>query len=158
MVHAYYSTVVGREAWKPLAEQFEHGADVGIRGRGATPEEAFAGAAAALSSLWASDPSSVLPEVEAGVGCEAADLERLLVAFLDELIFLFATRRFLFARLDVRIEASPGAPVRLAGWGAGERYDATRHESTVEPKGATLTALRVARENGSWVAQCVVDV
>ncbi len=158
MVHAYYSTVVERNAEKPLAEQFEHGADVGIRGRGGTPEEAFAGAAAALSRLWAWDPASVRPETEAEMACEAPDLERLLVAFLDELIYLFATRRFLFARLDVRIEAPDGAPVRLAARGAGERYDAKRHESTVEPKGATLTALRVARENGGWVAQCVVDV
>jgi SHS2 domain-containing protein len=158
MVHAYYSAIVEREARKPLAEQFEHGADVGIRGRGATPEEAFAGAAAALSWLWASDPSSILPEVEAGVTCEAADLERLLVAFLDELIYLFALRRFLFAHLDVRIEAPPGAPLRLAAKGAGESYDRARHESTVEPKGATLTALRVARESDGWVAQCVVDV
>lgn len=29
----------------------------------------------------------------------------------------------------------------------------------VEPKGATLTALEVAvRNDGAWVAQCVVDV
>ncbi len=158
MVHAYYSAVVERETARPLAEHFEHGADVGVRGRGATPEEAFAGAAAALCRLWASDPDSVRPLVESGVGCEAGDLERLLVAFLDELIYQFATRRFLFARLDVRIDAPPGAPARLVAQGAGERYDARRHESTVEPKGATLTSLRVARENGGWVAQCVVDV
>jgi SHS2 domain-containing protein len=29
----------------------------------------------------------------------------------------------------------------------------------VEPKGATLTALKVERQDdGAWVAQCVVDV
>jgi SHS2 domain-containing protein len=158
MVHAYYSTVVERDGQEPLAGHFEHGADVGIRGRGRTPEEAFEGAATALSRLWASDPGSIRPAVEAGVTCEAGDLERLLVAFLDELIYLFATRRFLFARLDVRLEAPLGAGLRLTARGAGERYDARRHESTVEPKGATLTALRVAQENGGWVAQCVVDV
>ncbi|MFI5181473.1 MAG: archease [Thermoanaerobaculia bacterium] len=147
-----------KEERKPLAEHFEHGADVGIRGWGATAEEAFAGAAAAVSRLWASDPASVRSEAEAEVGCEAADLEHLLVAFLDELIYLFAIRRFLFAYLAVRIEAPPGAPLRLTAQGAGERFDARRHESTVEPKGATLTALRVARVEGRWVAQCVVDV
>ncbi len=143
---------------KPLAELFEHGADVGVRGRGRTAEEAFAGAGAALSSLWASDPSSVRPAVEAGVTCEAADLERLLVAFLDELIYLFATRRLLFARLEVRIGVSPGGRFRLDARGSGERFDPRRHESTVEPKGATLTALRVRPEEDGWLAQCVVDV
>jgi len=141
-----------------LAEQFEHGADVGLRGRGTTPGEAFAGAAGALTSLWASDPASIRPRVKETISCEAEDVERLLVAFLDELIFLFATRRLLLAGLEVEIEAPPAGPARLVAWGRGERYDPARHESTVEPKGATFTALRVARESGGWVAQCVVDV
>jgi len=158
MVHAYYSEAVEGKAEAPTSGQFEHGADVGLRGWGATAEEAFAGAAEALTSLWVSPPASVREDAEAGVGCEAPDLERLLVAFLDELIFLFATRRFLFARLEVRIEAAPGAPLRLSARGRGERFDPLRHEGTVEPKGATLTALRVAPEAGGWVAQCVVDV
>jgi SHS2 domain-containing protein len=158
MVHAYYAVDVERETRRPVAEHFEHGADVGVRGLGATAGEAFAGAAAALTSLWASDPASIRADAEAEIACEAGDLERLLVAFLDELIYLFAARRFLFARLDVGIEAPPGRPLRLTARGTGERFDARRHESTVEPKGATLTALRVAREDGGWVAQCVVDV
>jgi tRNA nucleotidyltransferase (CCA-adding enzyme) len=34
-----------------------------------------------------------------------------------------------------------------------------RHQPAVEVKGATYTALKVARdEQGRWVAQCVVDV
>ncbi|MGE5346596.1 MAG: archease [Acidithiobacillales bacterium] len=138
--------------------QFEHGADVGVRGRGATPGEAFAGAAAALTSLWASDPASVRPEVPEIVTCEAEDLERLLVAFLDELIYLFASRRFLFSRLEVEIETPSGGPACLTARGAGERFDPSRHESTVEPKGATLTSLEVRRNGDGWVAQCVVDV
>jgi SHS2 domain-containing protein len=158
MVHAYY--VGGGEAGAVAfdAEQFEHGADVGVRGRGGTPGEAFAGAAAALTLLWALDPASVRPRIRDTVRCEAGDLERLLVAFLDELIFLFASRRLLLAGLEVEIEAPPGGPARLVARGVGERFDPARHESTVEPKGATLTALKVCREGDGWVAQCVVDV
>ena len=158
MVHAYYAGGPGEGAMAGVAEHFEHGADVGVRGRGATPAEAFAGAAAALTSLWAADASSIRPQLKRRVVCEAEDLERLLVAFLDELIFLFATRRILLAHLDVEIDAPPAGPARLVARGAGERYDPARHESTVEPKGATVTALRVAPESGGWVAQCVVDV
>jgi SHS2 domain-containing protein len=34
-----------------------------------------------------------------------------------------------------------------------------RHMPVVEPRGATLTALKVeARDDGGWVAQCIVDV
>jgi SHS2 domain-containing protein len=158
MVHAYYARGGLTGGVAIAAEQFEHGADIGVRGRGTTPGEAFAGAAAALTSLWALDRASVRPRVQETVTCEAGDLERLLVAFLDELIFLFAVRRFLFARLDVEIEAPPGGPVRLTARGMGEPFDPVRHESTVEPKGATLTCLEVCRDGDGWVAQCVVDV
>jgi SHS2 domain-containing protein len=158
MVHAYYAGGGLTGAVAIVAEQFEHGADIGVRGRGATPGEAFAGAAAALTSLWASDRTSVRPHIRETVACEAEDLEHLLVAFLDELIFLFAVRRLLFARLDVEFEAPAGGPARLVARGAGEAFDPARHQSTVEPKGATLTCLEVRREGNGWVAQCVVDV
>jgi SHS2 domain-containing protein len=36
--------------------------------------------------------------------------------------------------------------------------DAARHQPAVEVKGATYTGLRVAPQNGGWVAQTVVDV
>jgi SHS2 domain-containing protein len=155
MVHAYYFGIVE----KPVpSEQFEHGADVGVRGRGATREEAFAGAALALEALFARDPASVRPEREETVACRAPDLEGLLVDFLDELIFLFATRRLVFARFDVAIEEDAPGEFSLRAKGFGERWDPSRHEATVEPKGATFTALRVGRESGGWLAQCVVDV
>jgi SHS2 domain-containing protein len=47
--------------------------------------------------------------------------------------------------------------LRAEAW--GEPIDPARHEIAVEAKGATFTALEVAqRADGSWVAQCVVDV
>ena len=65
-----------------------------------------------------------------------------------------ATRRMLFGRFVVRIENG-----RLHGLAWGEPVDVARHEPAVEAKGATLTALQVAqRSDGTWVAQCVVDV
>ena len=142
-----------------VAEHFEHGADVGVRGRGATPAEAFAGAAAALTSLWASDPGSIRPDVEETIRCEAGDLERLLVAFLDELIYLFASRKLVFGRFEVAVEEGAPEGPSLRARAFGERFDPSRHEATVEPKGATMTALRVGpSEAGGFVAECVVDV
>jgi SHS2 domain-containing protein len=144
----------------PLAdwEHFEHGADVGVRGHGATPEAAFEGAAAALCALLADDPRSVRESVEERVSCEAAGLDDLLVAFLNELIFLMSSRRLVLGRFRVSIERRSGGGMRLDARVFGEPIDPSRHEITVEPKGATFTALRVAREGGRFVAQCVVDV
>jgi tRNA nucleotidyltransferase (CCA-adding enzyme) len=64
-----------------------------------------------------------------------------------------ATRKMLFGRFAVRFHG----PV-LVGQAWGEPVDTARHAPAVEVKGATYTALRVAREDGGWVAQTVVDV
>jgi SHS2 domain-containing protein len=41
----------------------------------------------------------------------------------------------------------------------GEPVDVGRHAPACEPKGATLTALKVARDSdGLWSAGCVIDV
>jgi protein archease len=139
-------------------EYFEHAADVGVRGFGATPEEAFAGAARALFSLVDEGLENVREEVGEPLSCEAPGIEELFVAFLNELISLADSRRLVFRRFDVRIETPPSGPLRLTGRARGEAYDPSRHRGTVEPKGATYTALRVGREDGRWTAQCVVDV
>jgi SHS2 domain-containing protein len=139
-------------------EHFEHGADIGVRGYGATPEEAFEGAASALFSLVAEDLASVREESAETLSCSGSDLPELLVAFLNELISLSDVRRLVFGRFEVAIERRREGDLRLTARAFGERYDPVRHRSTVEPKGATFTALKVAAEKGGWVAQCVVDV
>jgi SHS2 domain-containing protein len=135
----------------------EHGADVGVVGLGATPAEAFAQAGHALFALVAEERESVEERVEEAIACEAPSLEDLLVAWLDELIYRLDARHLVFARFDLEIEP-PGAAWRLRARAWGETYDPSRHESTVEPKGATYTNLSVVRENGQWRAECVVDV
>ena len=134
-------------------EHFPHGADIGVRGRGASKAEAFAGAALALSAI-VTDPDAVQRTEAVDVRCEAPDDELLLVDWLNALIYEMATRKMCFGRFDVRIENG-----RLAGRAWGEALDVARHAPDVEPKGATYTALRVAEDpTGRWVAQCVIDV
>jgi tRNA nucleotidyltransferase (CCA-adding enzyme) len=60
----------------------------------------------------------------------------------------------LFSRFVVEIDAG-----RLLGRAWGEIVDVERHRPAVEVKGATYTSLRVAQQaDGTWIAQCVVDV
>src|SRR5574342_1419739 len=134
-------------------EHFPHGADIGVRGTGPTRQAAFAQAALALTAV-VTPPDRVRPTVAVPLECEAADDELLLIAFLNELVFAMATRRMLFARVDVTIEGR-----RLHAIAHGEPVDVARHEPAVEPKGATFTELAVRRApDGLWTAQCVVDV
>jgi SHS2 domain-containing protein len=134
-------------------EHFEHAADVGVRGYGATPAEAFEQAAVALVAA-VTDPTSVAATTAVAIRCEAPDTELLLVDWLNALIYEMATRNMCFARFRVELD---GPTLRGTAW--GERADATHQDLAVEPKGATYTELRVARTaDGAWLAQCVVDV
>jgi SHS2 domain-containing protein len=139
-------------------EHFEHGADIGVRGVGASVEDAFAAAAQAVSMLVAHDLSRVGSSLEERVVCSAPGLEELLVAFLNEVISLMDARGLVFGSFAVSIARGPEDAWRLEARARGEPFDPARHEATVEPKGATFTELRVSEEDGRWVAQCVVDV
>lgn len=134
-------------------EHFPHGADIGVRGCGASREAAFEQAAVALTAVI-TEPEGVAATGYIGIACEAPDDELLLVDWLNALIYEMATRKWLFARFTVRIS---GHELSAQAW--GEPLDIARHRPAVEVKGATYTALRVAREaDGTWIAQCVVDV
>jgi tRNA nucleotidyltransferase (CCA-adding enzyme) len=155
MVRTESKAVAGSSTPSPAAcwEHFSHDADIGVRGIGPTPEAAFEQAALALTAV-VTDPAGVASRQALGVACEAPSLDLLLVDWLNALVLRMATDGLLFGSFEVRISGS-----RLEGRAVGEPVDVERHQPAVEVKGATLTALQVARQaNGSWVAQCVVDV
>jgi len=134
-------------------EHFPHEADIGVRGIGETREAAFEQAALALSAVIV-DLNSVDPIQAILIACEAPDSELLFVDWLNALVYEMATGKMLFSRFEVRLE---GDKLSAKAW--GEPIDLARHQSAVEVKGATFTELRVAqRPDGTWVAQCVVDV
>ena len=133
-------------------EHFPHSADVGIRGYGPSPEAAFEQAALALTAIVTDAPIGEENAVEAA--CEAPDIELLLVEWLNAIIYEMAVREMLFGRFEVDIEET-----RLRGRMWGEPVDQKRHAPACEPKGATYTALRVAKfPDGTWSAACIIDV
>jgi len=137
---------------KPHWEHFDHEADIGVRGIGRSPAEAFEQAALALTAV-AVDPAQVEQVEKVDIACEAADLEQLFVDWLNEIIYEMWTRKAVYSRFEVVIEEH-----RLTAVAWGERVDVERHQPAVEIKGATYTELKVERLAGGWLAQCVVDV
>ncbi|HUL66643.1 MAG TPA: archease [Burkholderiaceae bacterium] len=133
-------------------EHFSHEADIGVRGIGATRAEAFEQAALAMTAA-VTDPAGVAARDAIEIVCDAPDDELLLAEWLNRLVYEMATRRMLFSRFAVRIDGG-----RLSATAWGESVDVARHQPAVEIKGATFTALRVAREAQGWIAQTVVDV
>jgi SHS2 domain-containing protein len=134
-------------------EHFEHGADIGVRGLAPTKAEAFEQCARSLIAAIA-DVTSIHGDDCVEIACSAPDDELLLVEWLNELIYEMSVRRLVFGRFEVAI-----ADHSLTAKAWGEPVGHLRHAPAVEPKGATYTALEVVQQpDGTWHAQCVVDV
>lgn len=136
----------------PHWQHFEHKADIGVRGFGNDPAEAFEQAALAMSAII-TDLSLIEPSEEINITCEEADQELLLADWLNALVFEMATRKMLFSRFEVSIE---DGLLKARVW--GQPINVKRHQPAVEIKGATYTELAIYQSQGQWVAQCVVDV
>lgn len=140
---------MSRVSW----EHFHHGADIGVRGCGATPAQAFEQVALALTAVITS-LDGVRDREAVDIRIQAQDLEFLLYQWLNELVYQMATRRMLFRHFSVEIQDHS-----LSATASGEAVNRERHRPAVEVKGATFTGLSVLRDtDGLWRAQCVVDV
>jgi len=133
------------------ADYFEHDADIGVAGRGATLEEAFESAAAATFAIMA-DLSAVRPEQSVTLAFEEADVEIALVRWLNLLLGLSHERGLVFSRFWIERDG-----VLWRGGASGEPWRRDLERGT-EVKGATLTMLEVKQERDGWRARCVVDV
>ena len=134
-------------------EHFHHQADIGVRGIGASPAEAFQQAAYAMLAVIC-DPEKVEPASPIEITCNAPDIELLFVDFLNAIVYEIATRCMLFSKFQVKID---GDNLTATLW--GEPVDNEKHKTAVEVKAATYTQLEVKKDvEGNWVAQCVVDV
>jgi SHS2 domain-containing protein len=133
------------------ASYFEHDADIGVIGRGASLEEAFVAAAEAMFAIM-TDIAAVRQLDSVPIEFEETDIEIALVRWLNLLLGSARERGWVFGHFWLVREGE-----RWRGGAAGEPWREA-HERGVEVKGATLTALAVKRDEGGWEARCVVDV
>src|SRR5437763_2416305 len=133
-------------------EVFDHTADVGVRAWGPDLPTAFAQAARGLFSLLV--PLDAIRETRAReVAVQAGDPESLLVAWLDELLFVFETEGLVFGRFAVALST----PTTLTAVAHGEPFDPARHRGGVVVKAATYHQIAVAAGPPSRV-QVILDI
>ena len=132
-------------------EYFEHGADIGVIGRGASIEQAFAQAAAAMFAIMA-EAGSVQPLEQIEVDFVEDDVELALVRWLNALLAQARERGMALCRFELQRHGD-----HWHGLALGEPWRET-HARGTEVKGATLTALSVRQGEAGWQARCVVDV
>jgi SHS2 domain-containing protein len=141
---------VGRPA---AFETFEHTADVGLVIRGQTLEELFAHAADALVDLMV-DPRTLRDNIRMTATVSAADRPALLVAWLNELLYLLDAHRFLPRRCGI----SEFRDTALAAELFGDTVDPDRHAVRRLVKAATYHGLSLTQANGLWEARVILDL
>lgn len=139
-------------------ETFEHGADVGIRGYGETPEEALSNLLKALASLLVEEPLFLKETPTQGVFIKltAEFLDELLVMFVNKVLSISALEGIIF--YDFQGSLNRDEILRLEGELRGVPLDPIKYGYGVEVKGATFTLAKFEKINSNYVAQCVVDV
>ncbi|HZA26471.1 MAG TPA: archease [Actinomycetota bacterium] len=136
----------------PRFEILEHTADVGLLGRGATLEEAFAGVAeglATLLGLWFPGEGT-----DQRVHVEGRDLESVLAAWVDELLYLHEVQDVVFGGFTVQGVTDQGLDARVRTAARGDR-----ELEGIGVKAATYHRLEVDRDaDDSWFARIYLDV
>ncbi|MBM3296326.1 MAG: archease [Candidatus Aminicenantes bacterium] len=134
----------------------DHTADAKFEAFGATLEEAFGNAALAVASvMW--DWSRVGRRTRIPVEVSGPDRERLLLDFLEEVLYLLDTRGFLLAGVENVGIREDGGSWRLSADFLGDA-DPDRYEITGEVKAVTLNEMRVATGPGGASVRVVIDL
>jgi len=131
----------------------DHTGDLGVVVTGATLPDLFAAAGALLADLIY-EPVGVSERQERGVALEAATSEDLMVRWLNELIYLWEVKKFLWRTVEVEMAGENRLAARLRG----EVFEADRHVPRRGLKAATYHQLRISREGDDWSARIIFDV
>mgnify|MGYP001615750641 FL=1 len=134
-------------------EIFAVTADKGVRAWGRDLPEVFVNAARGMWSLMVEPGTARLQEM-LPVRAEAGDRETLLVAWLNELLYLHEAEEFVAAEFSIKQLTDTKLEAEV--W--GERVDRARHALVGHVKAATYHLLQVSPTAGGWEAQVVVDV
>ena len=133
----------------------DHTGEIGVLAHGTTLAQAFGEAATGMFSFMVDLESVDLREARQ-VELEATDVGALLVAWLNELIYIFDVEGLVFREFQVEETVGP----RLKAVCRGERLDPQRHKFSIGPKAATYHMLEVVQEAGSGGrrARVILDI
>lgn len=148
-----------------MHEHFEHKADIGIRGTGNTLNQAFEKCAIALTQIIA-DTNTIQPKKSHIIELTGTDNGALLVSFLNELLFIKDKKKMFYSKFRVKLgketivdeKGNVKEMVTLKATCFGEKINRNKHALRTDPKAATYSELFAGEKNGTFIAQCVVDV
>ena len=133
-------------------------ADMAFEAEGRDLAELLAAAARAVTATMVRNPDAIEPRQRRTLAVEAADPERLLHKFLEEIVYYKDAEQLLLGRFDVRVAEAPGGRLRAEGTAEGEPLDAARHQQVVDVKAVTWHRFKVERAPPGWRAFVILDI
>jgi len=128
-------------------------ADVGVNSSGDSMKEAFEAQAAGMFSLM-TDLRRVRSVDEFTVEAGGADAGGLLVAWLNELLYLYETKRVFLRTFEIK--TLTGRKLKAVVY--GERIDPARHLKKTEVKAVTYHMLEAGETEDGFATRVVYDI
>jgi len=134
-------------------EVLDHTADIGIVVYGEDLETLFENAGEAFFHLI-TDMKKVRRRVQRRIEIGKEGLERLMVDWLSELLYLHDVENLLFKEFKIESVGKDGLRATVRG----EPFQEGVHAIKTEVKAVTYHQIEVRKENGNWRAQIIFDL
>ena len=140
-------------ALEPFYRTIDHTADIAIEVLASTQGDIFIRSSLAMFDLMFG-VDSIGRDLRRPVAVTAESVEELLVAWLNELLYVYAVEHVIFSGFaDVKLEEGV-----FSATGLGERFDPRKHDVAADIKAATYHNLSVVRDGAGWKATVIFDV
>ncbi len=134
-------------------EYFEHTADIGIRGYGTSFNEALESVAQGMMKQII-ETDTLNPQTQITFNITGSSLEERVVNFLNHLIYLFETKKFIPLNYQLAETEEKELSIHLTG----DTFDPQRDQYNLEVKAATYHMLEVKETPLGWQIQVVIDI
>jgi SHS2 domain-containing protein len=135
----------------------DHTADIAVEVKADTIEELFTASAFAWQESVIEKDMINLPDKHEII-IEELSYEELLVRFLDELNFLFLTRKWIMREIN-KIELKKDIDkIKLRVFVTGENFDEKRHQFKVEIKAVTFHQMEIKKIENMFTTRIIFDI
>lgn len=134
-------------------EFIDHTADIGFVVYGEDLKRLFENAGEAFFTVI-TDLEKVKRKTERRIEIGGESLERLMVDWLNELLYLHEVENLLFSQFEVESVGEEGLKARVKG----EAFEEARHPIKTEVKAVTFHQIQVKQEDNLWRAQVILDL
>ncbi|MFW9930205.1 MAG: archease [Candidatus Thorarchaeota archaeon] len=121
-------------------------ADIAFLAKGKNIDEAFANAGIALFHVIV-DNENIKRKIEVKQRWEAEDLKGLLYDYLNDLIFLFDTKKILLGEINAKIYQEKKNNYILEIIGLGEKYNPKTHQAKTHIKAMTFFGMEISENS-----------